>query len=298
MDFAAMARWVTLISEGVGKHLDTDCKVLRNDLLDLDDDEDTDGRIPLGKFYAPAFASDNHFQFSESPDYLRHLGALDERNPMEPKAIVPNVLYGANNCMAAGHFRRLCCIDDCEAIKLHLEGTFLEPSVAPELLAAAVSEVSSETIAAPRNLSAPLKERLAQIGSRHGGTVPLQSRQFAQWMHFAFPNECPYPVSPSTVQAPVGEAQLVTREVMAVYVNSNSSNVTGQREADAIPWSDDEELLSDLTFSTPAGYGTSIRRVLAPVAMLGVVFASWTSFKKTTGAFGEEFPMSSKSHLV
>merc|ERR1719326_2864567 len=38
-----------------------------------------------------------------------------------------------------------------------------------------------------------LSEKLHAIAARRGGGVPLHGRLFAQWLHFAFPHECPYP---------------------------------------------------------------------------------------------------------
>merc|ERR1719201_2007922 len=38
-----------------------------------------------------------------------------------------------------------------------------------------------------------LAEKLHSIAERHGGEVPLHGRLFAQWLHFAFPHDCPYP---------------------------------------------------------------------------------------------------------
>ena len=34
---------------------------------------------------------------------------------------------------------------------------------------------------------------MEQVASHHGGKVPLHGRLFAQWLHHAFPRECPYP---------------------------------------------------------------------------------------------------------
>ena len=35
--------------------------------------------------------------------------------------------------------------------------------------------------------------KLEDIADGHHGTVPLHGRMFAQWMHHAFPRECPFP---------------------------------------------------------------------------------------------------------
>merc|ERR1719161_1263358 len=53
--------------------------------------------------------------------------------------------------------------------------------------------MSSETEEAPRELSAELVAALHQVANVHNGEVPLHGRLFAQWLHYAFPHECPYP---------------------------------------------------------------------------------------------------------
>jgi len=56
-----------------------------------------------------------------------------------------------------------------------------------------VANMSSSTVQAPRNLSQTLLRRLDEIAIGSNGKVWLHSRLFAQWMHQAFPRECPYP---------------------------------------------------------------------------------------------------------
>merc|ERR1712160_134518 len=58
---------------------------------------------------------------------------------------------------------------------------------------------SSSTVHAPRNLSQTLLRRLEEIAQGSGGKLLLHSRLFAQWMHQAFPRECPYPNLAGTV---------------------------------------------------------------------------------------------------
>merc|ERR1719491_1644475 len=38
-----------------------------------------------------------------------------------------------------------------------------------------------------------LSEQLAKIAATHDGVVPLHGRLFAQWLHYTFPRECPFP---------------------------------------------------------------------------------------------------------
>merc|ERR1719162_854720 len=44
-------------------------------------------------------------------------------------------------------------------------------------------------------------ERLQDIALHNGGEVPLHGRLFGQWMHHAFPRECPYPFAGGTTIA-------------------------------------------------------------------------------------------------
>merc|ERR1719199_1415700 len=74
----------------------------------------------------------------------------------------------------------------------HLEkeiGSDAEPS----RIAAIVSNLPSSTVEAPRALSPTLLGRLDEAAAVHGGTVQLHGRLFGQWMHNAFPRECPFP---------------------------------------------------------------------------------------------------------
>merc|ERR1719492_542018 len=56
----------------------------------------------------------------------------------------------------------------------------------------------SDTVDAPRNLSTALLGRLGEISRHHSGHVPLHGRLFAQWMHHAYPRECPFPHAAGT----------------------------------------------------------------------------------------------------
>merc|ERR1719456_1749472 len=45
----------------------------------------------------------------------------------------------------------------------------------------------------PQNLTAQMVSKLFLVAAQHGGQVPLHGRLFSQWLHYAFPYECPYP---------------------------------------------------------------------------------------------------------
>merc|ERR1719211_825799 len=65
----------------------------------------------------------------------------------------------------------------------------------------AVVSLPSSTVPAGRELHPILVARLEEIAKHHGGHVPLHGRLFAQWMHHAYPRECPYPHLSGTVRA-------------------------------------------------------------------------------------------------
>merc|ERR1719478_1441483 len=68
-------------------------------------------------------------------------------------------------------------------------------SALPEDLLNVVRGISSSSVDAPRQLPHTLEGKLHAIANHYGGQVQLHGRLFAQWLHYAFPNECPYPVA-------------------------------------------------------------------------------------------------------
>jgi hypothetical protein len=84
-------------------------------------------------------------------------------------------------------------MNECEGLLGHLERQLGRPDAAPEDLAALVADLPSATVPRGRVLSTWLMERLADVAAHHSGTVPLHGRLFAQWLHYAYPRECPYP---------------------------------------------------------------------------------------------------------
>merc|ERR1712048_1255986 len=63
----------------------------------------------------------------------------------------------------------------------------------PERIIELLVELPSATVPAPRQISHSLVNHLNEIADSHGGRVPLHGRLFAQWMHHAYPRECPFP---------------------------------------------------------------------------------------------------------
>jgi hypothetical protein len=97
---------VTRIGDQYGRWQAYECDDLKKKMLAIEDDGT--GRLSLAKFYGAAL-NDGHWQFSESPDYLRAIGALDESNPENPRVIMTNYILSPSNCVASSSYYQVCC---------------------------------------------------------------------------------------------------------------------------------------------------------------------------------------------
>jgi len=237
---------------------DLECRSLKVTMGEL---EGRAGRVRLPAFYRKGLYS--HWQFDERPEYLRFVGALDESEPGSPSVILPNYLSARTNCLEASGLYALCCRNECEDLLGHLEKQVGAPS-APELeVARLVAALPSDTVEAPRFLSSALLGRLSEIAAGNGGVVPLHGRLFAQWMHHAFPRECPYPHEAGTTspQTPdewlqrMGETHKLSLEERRRTVEEDTCAFEPEfgpaagcgGGGEELPWSSTEELLDEAT---------------------------------------------------
>jgi len=249
LDFSLVARVADRVGEQFGHFQDKECQQIKASLVNME--EPGTGRVRLADFYKPAIGG--QWQFQESVSYLRQLGALDETDASKPSVIIANYISSPSNCIASSSFYAVCCMDECEGLLGHLEQKIAAPEATSTRIAALVSELSSSSVAAPHKLSPALLDRLGEIAAQNGGSVPLHGRLFAQWMHHAFPRECPYPHVSGTTnpQTPdewlesTGEETTATDAEMQVHVDRASATQPVQHKLDAapLPWSPEEELL-------------------------------------------------------
>merc|ERR1712107_745469 len=123
----------------------------------------------------------------------------------------------------------VCCIDECEQMMGQLEREIAAPEATPSQIIGLVSGMSSSTVEAPRNLPMKLVNRLDDAAAQHAGTIQLHGRLFAQWMHHAFPRECPFPhvsgsitpVTPAEWLDSTGNKGFATREEMLHYTSQS-----------------------------------------------------------------------------
>merc|ERR1719282_2085022 len=228
LNFNDTMKVVEEIGERYGRWQDRECHEIKHDLIKLENQGT--GRVLLKDFYGAAVGG--AWQFSESVNYLRDLGALDESDPARLKVIIANYINAPSNCVASSSFYSVCCIDECEALIGQLERTLAAPEATPERVAKIISTLPSPTVDAPRDIPATLRGLLDEIATYHGnGKVPLHGRLFSQFLHHAFPRECSFPhvigtTRPRTVEEWMDEfgpeSTEVTQEEMKQHIKNEA----------------------------------------------------------------------------
>jgi len=308
-DFAAATQLATEIGSKYFTFNDLECGSLKSTLRDMEGKKA--GRVRLSTFYKKALHS--HWHFSEKADYLRVLGALDESDPSQPSVIVPNYLTARTNCLEASNLYAICCRNECEDLMGHIEEKIGTEKADPHRIVELVTNLASDTVSVPRTVPDSLVSRLGQVAEIHNGKVPLHGRLFAQWMHHAYPRECPYPhevgtTSPQTpdewMQDTGHEDATASEEEMQKHVASDTCASEAphdcDQEDDELPWSEAEELLmvastpihgsstagavEQLTVDGPAVMATMSQRCAALVGICIAAFLVFDHVKTSSGA--------------
>ncbi|CAE7833279.1 tmem145 [Symbiodinium sp. CCMP2592] len=285
--FEDMCGIVADLAHGYGKWQNTECMQMKDELVELD--VDGDGRIPLKVFYGQ---QDNaKYQFSESVQYLQEIGALDESG--EQKVRIANYLQGPSNCIASSSYYSICCLSECEGLVNELEAKVQAPAADPAYLLELVGHISSASVDAPRQLPFGLKRRLQDIADHNGGQVPLHGRLFAEWMHYAFPHECPYPkvFQESKILTPefwaqkkmsVDAQERLEIASSAVLENTTDTDSVGAESAE-IAWSSEELLhAQDSPVRKHGSARAALRCTMQLALLLGVLRAaagSWQTLR-------------------
>lgn len=200
---ASVRRLVAELAQKYGKFQDAECMDMKETLVDLA--RDREGMVPFEAFHAePSHAS---FQFTEKPSYLLKTGALwvpptsgpwpdkDGEAPEGSQVLIANYLLGPSNCIAPSQFHSVCCLNECEGVMSSIEERAKAPMVPAERLRTLMGQVGSSSVGEARPLRPSLGHDLHTIAGRHEGAVPLHSPDFRQFLHDAFPNECPLPTA-------------------------------------------------------------------------------------------------------
>eukprot|EP00811_Abedinium_folium_P035301 NODE_8105_length_1523_cov_2.765043.p1 GENE.NODE_8105_length_1523_cov_2.765043~~NODE_8105_length_1523_cov_2.765043.p1 ORF type:complete len:364 (+),score=81.35 NODE_8105_length_1523_cov_2.765043:150-1241(+) len=276
------------VAESIGEHFsafnDHECSALKDKLVSMEDK--TPGRVPMKDFYVTGLLG--QWPFTQKIEYLRSLGALDETDPAFPRLIVPNYLESQPHCLDVSGLYSICCQNECEDLMGNIEEQLKSPSAMPEHIAELVANLSSSTMVAPRALPASLLGLLDVVAAEHGGHVVLHSRLFAQWMHHAFPRECPYPHEAGATGAQTPDEWLAGEEEphlsdmemlghVGKFVCLGDDCSTAPKASDELPWtSGSEKLLAPHEHHYPSPPAPARRSmcglliVIAAIALIAV----------------------------
>merc|ERR1719401_1717969 len=238
------------VHDQYGSWQDKECRDLKTQLLAIEDTSigvNGSGRVRLSKFYGSALHEGN-WQFSEKAEYLAQNGALDANGVQ--RVIIPNYINSPSNCLASSKFYSVCCINECEDLMDHIEHHFAKPTAAPADIVDFVTSLPSSTVSGGRTMPNILVQRLMEIADRYDGQVPLHGRLFAQWMHHAYPRECPYPhisgtTQPQTVKeykAQSKRAPTLTKDALKEAVEAAKPETEDAGSDECTMWSEHEEL--------------------------------------------------------
>jgi hypothetical protein len=273
------------ISNEYGRWGNQECMELRSFLADLD--TTATGRVALSRFYG-AGQSDDRWSFLETPEYLRELGAVDDSSKaLGPQVIITNYAYGMSNCLTSTPYYSVCCLNECEGLLQQLELHVAKPSATPTEILDAVHRIRtpflSSTFSDASGIDGRLQARLEEMATKGHGKVSLHGRLFAQWLHYVFPHECPFPhiagsVGPQTQGERLANGEEIfiepdelSKRLQQFEVHNNETSSEGMEED---LWSWDEELMhapESATPSSPLNHGSAIRIPWAGIVALGVL---------------------------
>lgn len=293
------------ITSNFGSYWQSECNAMREALVEMD--RHGTGRVPLATFYSGTLGGE--WRFGESESYLRVLGVLDETSAWHGKqVIIPNYIQAASNCVVSGPHYLVCCANDCGAIFDEIEAQVARPVASVEEILGVVGNTTAQTTVEhdeAAKVTGSLRAQLEDIAAANGGAVPLHGRLFAQWLHYVFPRECPFPHKAGSV------TMLTPADFKEEYLASVSDLKARASEAVDIPagldkeevqwmsqWSAEEELIADYTdhLRSPwecywqATFGAVMLAVMALTGMFGLP-------GKGSSATGG-LPLHGKTHFV
>lgn len=270
--FEDVVRMTERVSEEFGPWSSYECHDMKS-ILSAKDVHGT-GRVKLIDFYKAS--EEGAWQFLEPSQMLRQNGALDESSTyLGPQVMIANYITGMSNCITSAPYYAICCLNECDVVFQHLEGELLRPK-------ATAAEIMAVVAAMPQSpdITGAHQSKLEAVARHHGGVIPIHGRLLAQWLHFVFPQECPYPhqsgiLNPKTQaqwREQVGEeAEAVSAEEIALHAKAVFSKRDASPDAGEEMWSLEEVLMPE---TTPSDHGNSPAfKLLTVAAQVGILCA-------------------------
>lgn len=298
---------VRSITKNFGHYWEHTCQEIKGNLM-KEEDSSNPGRVRLSSFYR-ANIEGGEWRFGESEAYLRELGVLDDSSVWRgPQVLIPNYMQAASNCIITSTYYLVCCVNECEARLKQVENAVKAPvATAPQILSVVANMTAAETEGP--GLHKSLTQQIHAIADTHGGKVPLHGRLFAQWMHYAFPHECPFPEQKAKDRTPAefGDDHIASEQEMKKHVKQgrradSNRQMNGIVEDDSeerwSQWLHEEDLLTEYADLKPPMVSSSTLVILGVIvgavvlAFRGVSINAHSKHKDSFCSF------SVKQHLV
>jgi len=264
--FTEISAIVRQLVDTFGTFQGKQCQGLKSSLTALER-KGSSGCVNLPDFYNKGLKADSNWLFVETPEFLRHIGVLDEADPKNPRLLSANYINSPTNCLAPTGYYMVCCHNECDDILGQLEGQLRKPAATPqEILKALRSTSGSSSSLRAGQLALGLRRRLQEVADYHDGRVPIHGRLFAQWLHHVFPHECQYPhlsgsKHPQWVEdfeEETGKLVQMTDQQMASFVANASitlapkaSKTLSADVGSCAPWQQEEELFASIPHARP-----------------------------------------------
>lgn len=295
---------VNSITKTFASFWESECQVIKESLVSMD--KTGTGRVSVSEFYGAN--SDGEWRFGESEVYLRELGALDESSSWRGKqVIISNYIQGASNCIVATPHYLVCCVNECEAVLNEVEDAVGAPVAEPEEVLALVGNMTNFDDEPPK-LDEALKGQLVRIAETHGGKVPLHGRLFAQWLHYVFPHECPFPhksgVASAVTPLQFGDSYIVSETEVSTHAAARSENSTMIADTEEAQWmsqwSEEEELIADYSLELRAPWDTKRPMFLGSALVVLMLAAAGAATRSTSAGktAGLHSAFEHKAHFV
>lgn len=298
--FADAEAIVGNVALSFGEFWESECSRTKDSLMSMD--RSGTGRVKLADFHGAAL--DGEWRFSESKEYLRQLGVLDETSSWRgPQVVITNYVQAPSNCIISAEHYRVCCSNECERHMAELEGAIRAPEAKVEDILPVVERLSSGFEDDAPRLTSALKSQLKEIARVNSGKVPIHGRLFAQWLHYVFPLECPFPHKSGTTSTltplAFGGNYMASEEEMSSHAEASPADAdgTGSEDEWMTQWSHEEELLAEELQRGPwqADFSTSS---LVVMMVIGAGCLLVKSGMISAGGGKDVLPTNMKSHYI
>eukprot|EP00928_Gymnodinium_smaydae_P041037 TRINITY_DN27789_c0_g1_i2.p1 TRINITY_DN27789_c0_g1~~TRINITY_DN27789_c0_g1_i2.p1 ORF type:complete len:545 (+),score=92.06 TRINITY_DN27789_c0_g1_i2:82-1716(+) len=297
-DMSSQTMWdvclkvVDEVGERYGRWQDTGCNRLKSKLSEME--TPGTGRVPLTKFWSGRAEGIFQWPFIETIPYLEQLGAIDDNELPQQSVLIANYVQSATNCMAGSKYYDVCCLNECERILEQIEIQIDAPTASPRRLLDLVSKLPSSTVQAPRVLPASLAQRLELIAEQNDGKVILHGRLFAQFLHHAFPRECPYPYLSGSKRVEsewkkrLSNGTTMTPDQAAAFIEWANSVSPASDVPSELPWTDEEDLfMHDVFGNEVAETNTKMPFIMMSIAGCAVAIRFWQPLMRIFGLGGK-----------